>query len=66
VCLENDLLSLVILPGGGHIASLTLKSNPINPLWEPTWKSIEPSVRAIADVNVYGDSGESVLLSSLV
>ena len=41
--LENDKIRLVVLPGGGHIASLTLRSNPVNPLWNPPWETIEPS-----------------------
>jgi hypothetical protein len=65
VCLENDILSLIILPGGGHIASLALKSNPLNPLWEPTWAGLEPNVRAIADPETYGESLESILLTSI-
>ena len=43
--LESDRLRLVVLPGGGHIASLTLKEGDaanINPLWEVTWDSMEP------------------------
>ncbi|MDA1045022.1 MAG: hypothetical protein O3C57_07345, partial [Verrucomicrobia bacterium] len=41
--LENGALSLVMLQGGGHIASATLATHPgINPLWVPAWKSMEP------------------------
>ena len=65
VCLENDILSLIVLPGGGHIASLTLKSNPLNPLWEPIWPGEEPGVRNIVDPEIYGDSSEGLLLSSI-
>jgi hypothetical protein len=42
--LRNDLLSLVVLQGGGHLASLTLHSRPqVNPLWQPVWPTIEPA-----------------------
>lgn len=41
--LDNDEVSLIMTTGGGHIASLTLRDKPgLNPLWVPTWKSIEP------------------------
>ncbi len=42
--IQNDVLSLVVLQGGGHLASITLQAVPqVNPLWMPTWKSIEPA-----------------------
>jgi len=41
--LDNDALSLVMLKGGGHIASIRLKvRGAVNPLWTPVWKTIEP------------------------
>ncbi len=40
--LSNDLLDLVALPGGGHIAKLSLAGLDLNPLWEPPWPTIEP------------------------
>ena len=41
--LENDVLALVILEGGGHIASVARHDHPkINPLWQPVWKGLEP------------------------
>jgi hypothetical protein len=43
VAVENDRLRLTVLPGGGHIAALTLRSNGVNPLWDPPWETIEPS-----------------------
>ena len=42
VRLHNQELELVILPGGGHIASLRLADLDLNPLWEPPWKGMEP------------------------
>ena len=45
VFLESDKLKLVVLPGGGHIASLTLKEGAganVSPLWKAPWDSIEP------------------------
>lgn len=41
--LDNDVIRLVMLQGGGHIASLTHIAQPgINPLWEPVWKTKDP------------------------
>ena len=41
--LDNGVLKLVMLQGGGHFASITLKDFPhLNPYWVPTWKGIEP------------------------
>jgi len=42
--IRNDVLSLVVLQGGGHMASLTLHASPrVNPLWTPAWRTIEPA-----------------------
>ncbi|MBA4388610.1 MAG: hypothetical protein C0404_11560 [Verrucomicrobia bacterium] len=41
--LDNGAATLVMLAGGGHIASLTLNEKPaVNPLWVPVWKPVEP------------------------
>ncbi len=41
--MDNDVLKLVMLQGGGHIASLTHAVNPrMNPLWKPVWKTQDP------------------------
>lgn len=43
--LANDRISLCCLRGGGHLASLCLRTGPapnVNLLWEPNWQSIEP------------------------
>ena len=44
--LENDLIRLVTLTGGGHIAEFRFREksglSTINPLWNPPWKGIEP------------------------
>ena len=41
--LENERVRLTLLPRGGHIAALTLKSNGANALWNPPWETIEPA-----------------------
>ena len=44
--LSNDLVQMVTLPGGGHIAEFQFLAKTglpvLNPLWVPPWKSIEP------------------------
>ena len=38
--ISNKKLKVVVLPGGGHIASMTLtggKNANVNPLWLPPW-----------------------------
>jgi hypothetical protein len=65
VHLENDFVRLTVLPGGGHIAGLTLKSNGLNPLWDPPWPSIEPSSYNAAKHPEYGAGAESKLLAGI-
>jgi len=69
VILENEVIQVVFLPGGGHVAAMELKLGPaagINPLWIPPWKTIDPGEfdpsRNGAD---YGDPAEGRLLASL-
>jgi hypothetical protein len=43
--LANERIALCCLRGGGHLASLCLRTGPapnINLLWEPPWQTIEP------------------------
>ena len=44
--LENDLIRLVTLTGGGHIAEFRFREesglSKVSPLWTPPWKGIEP------------------------
>src|SRR5271167_2341059 len=44
--LENDLIRLVSLTGGGHLAEFRLREHSgsprLKPLWIPPWKTIEP------------------------
>ncbi|HLK61512.1 MAG TPA: hypothetical protein VKU00_33495 [Chthonomonadaceae bacterium] len=66
--LQNDQIQVIIIPGGGHIASLTLRSGPaanLNPLWLPPWPSIEPGGWAKAG-GAYGDKPGAQLLSSIL
>jgi hypothetical protein len=44
--LSNDLVDLVVLTGGGHIAALQFRRKSgcpaLNPLWTPPWRTIDP------------------------
>lgn len=67
--LENDRLKMVFLPGGGHIASLTLKEGigaELNPLWQPPWKGIAPDQFRMVDLPEYGGLPVGQFLASIV
>jgi hypothetical protein len=68
--LSNDLVQMVTLPGGGHIAEFQFLADTglpvLNPLWVPHWKSIEPyQYRAEKHAAIYGSSNEGKLLSGI-
>jgi hypothetical protein len=68
--LGNDLIRLVTLVGGGHIAELRFAQHTghstINPLWKPPWKAIEPDqYRAEKHSAVYGSPAEGRLLAGI-
>jgi len=68
--LHNELVQMVTLPGGGHIAEFRYLAGTglpvINPLWVPPWKSIEPyEYQAEKHSAVYGPVNEGMLLSGI-
>jgi hypothetical protein len=66
--LRNDRISVVVTPGGGHIASLMLNSGPganLNPLWLPPWPSVEPGAWTQAG-DKYGDKPGAQLVSCIL
>ena len=68
--LTNDMVQMVTLPGGGHIAEFQFLASTglpvLNPLWVPPWKSIEPTqYRAEKHAKTYGPSNEGKLLSGI-
>src|SRR5271157_3671240 len=68
--LQNDLVQMVTLPGGGHIAEFQFLASTglpvLNPLWVPPWKTMEPyQYRAEKDAAVYGPVNEGKLLSGI-
>jgi hypothetical protein len=55
--LSNDILTLTVLEGGGHFASLVLKAQPeVNPFWTPVWPTVEPWRYRAAQAARYGGS----------
>ncbi len=69
--LENDLIRLVTLTGGGHVAEHRFHKQTglpaLNPLWVPPWKTIEPFLfRPKRDTARYGSPGIGKMLSGLV
>lgn len=68
--LTNDLVQLVTLPGGGHIAEFQFLPETglpvLSPLWVPPWKSIEPTqYRAEKHAKTYGPVNEGRLLAGI-
>ncbi len=68
--LHNDLVQIVTLPGGGHIAEFQFLAGTglpvLNPLWVPPWESIEPyQYRAEKHASEYGPVNEGKLLSGI-
>src|SRR5262245_35387921 len=43
VTIANDNLRVTVLEEGGHIAEIRDTRTGINPLWTPSWTSVEPS-----------------------
>jgi hypothetical protein len=68
--LENDLVRLITLTGGGHIAEFRFRvgSGPstLNPLWIPPWKTIEPYEYRGAHRARYGPPAVGRMLSGIV
>jgi hypothetical protein len=68
--LENGVVRLVTVTGGGHIAEFRFvesSGNPsLNPLWVPPWKPIEPyRYNARLHASRYGLPAEGKLLSGV-
>ncbi len=56
-----------VLAGGGHICELgSRKHGAVNPLWKPTWKTIDPSTYTPRRHNrIYGPPPEGRLLAGI-
>ena len=66
VTIENQLLRVTVLIGGGHIAEVYEKSADINPLWTPPWTSIDPAEFDRLQPADYGDGDDNKLLAALM
>lgn len=69
--LSNDLVQLITLTGGGHIAELRFTRESgfptLNPLWIPNWKTIEPyRYRPRLHAARYGPPATGKLISGIV
>src|SRR6201993_4815439 len=64
--LENEILRVTVLHGGGHIAEVFDKRAGVSPLWIPHWPSIEPSEFEKERPDRYGTNDEAKLLASIM
>ena len=69
--IHNDLVQLVSLLGGGHVAEFRFLENTgastLNPLWVPPWKTIEPyRYRPEVHAARYGPPATGRLISGIV
>ncbi len=69
--LDNHLIRLITLTGGGHVAEFRFADSSgfptMSPLWVPPWKTIEPyRYRSKDHAGVYGTITEGKLLSGIV
>ena len=62
--LANDLIEVLLLLGGGHVARMSFLDLNLNPLWEPPWATMEPEEYDPKRNPEYGPS-EGRLLASL-
>ncbi len=66
--LSNGKLKVIVTPGGGHIASISLTSGKnanVNPLWLPPWQGIDPQNWKSSDTR-YGKGAGAPLLSGIL
>ncbi len=66
--ISNGKLKVIVTPGGGHIASMTLakgKNADVNPLWLPPWQGIDPQNWKSSDKR-FGTAPGAPLLSGIL
>ena len=65
--LENGDLRVTVLAEGGHIAEVYDKRTGLNPLWTPSWDSIEPSTFTAAEHGAtFGTGSDGKLLAGIM
>jgi hypothetical protein len=66
VQVENEELRVTATVEGGHVAEILHKATRINPLWAPSWRSLEPSAYDSEAYPEYGTSNEAQLVAGLL
>lgn len=64
--LENEILRVTVLHGGGHIAEVFDKRAGVSPLWIPHWPSMEPSEFEKEKPERYGTGDDAKLLAGIM
>ena len=64
--LENEILRVTVLHGGGHIAEVFDKRAGVSPLWIPHWPSMEPSEFEQRKPERYGTGDDAKLLAGIM
>ena len=69
VVLRSDRAEVKVMVGGGHLSSIRSTDLPagvddINPLWNPPWQTVDPSLRRLVGPQI-GDGLEGQLLSCI-
>jgi hypothetical protein len=64
--IENASLRVTILQEGGHVAEIVDKATGVNPLWTPSWPTIEPSEYSSAHAALYGGGSDARLLAGIM
>jgi len=64
--IENADLRVTVLEEGGHIAEIFDKRAGVNPLWTPSWPSIEPSAFDPRAHTTYGAGADARLLAGIM
>ncbi|MDE1176394.1 MAG: hypothetical protein PW789_07265 [Edaphobacter sp.] len=64
--LEDDTLVVTLTEEGGHIASIRHKATGVDPMWAPTWPSIEPSEFNGEKYPGFGGSNEARLVAGML
>lgn len=64
--IENGDVRVLMLESGGHIAEVADKRTGVNPLWTPSWPSIDPAGYDDVQHAVYGGGVDASLLAGIM
>jgi hypothetical protein len=64
--IANGDLRVTVLAEGGHIAEIADTCTGINPLWNPSWPSVEPSAYDRAAHPAFGSGADAKLLAAIM